>query len=357
MRYDKYGGYKKLQFDPGYFFRLGQAQGRDYLISPDGNGYRALGINHFHMIKSTSYDSIICNIKKWGFNAGCYQGPKWMWERIPYTQGINLVNTCSFFPEERFSFQDVFDSAYIINLKSRIKQIVEPQSDNKMLIGYFLTDIPVWTRSKYGLTWLGFFKSLDVGSPGGKVWSRWRSENPDSPEEDFLGIIARQVYFEGTKYIREYDKNHLIFSDRYSEDDIFEKVLVEALPFVDAIATQPSNQFHQEYYEKLYMICRKPIYVADHVSSFATEEHLVTLDQVTDNEKDYLDYYEPYICNVMSLPHIIGYNKCQYMDEIREGILKQGLIKANGKPYNYVKRIHNVNKKALKYAYGKSRTP
>ena len=80
-KFDSYGGNREIQGTVTGFFHLEEIDGRHFLITPEGNGYRALGINHFHMMASKDYDGAIRKIREWGFNAGCYQGPRWMWDR------------------------------------------------------------------------------------------------------------------------------------------------------------------------------------------------------------------------------------------------------------------------------------
>ena len=349
--YDKYGGFKKISREAAGYFTLGKFNEKHFLFTPEGNAYIAIGLNHFHTTKNTDYDAMISDLKSWGFNAGCYQGPRWMWNRFPYTKGINLLEIRSYVSEDKFGFQDVFSDGFLIDLEKRIKSIVQPQAENKMLIGYFLTDMPVWTKEKYGQTWISFFKTLDTNSPGGKTWKAWKAFNTDTDEQEFLGIIAHQLYSKGTALIKKYDPNHLIFSERFNESDLSDIVVGEALPFVDAIATQPAPKLNMAYFEKLYKNYKKPIYIADHVSSFAHHKHKKTMGQVAHNEASYFEFYENYVSSVLALPYIIGYKKCQYENEPRPGLLKQGLVNQSGKPYDYVSKLNEVHSKALLNAY------
>lgn len=350
--FDKYGGYRKMNQPSGGYFTLGTFNDRHFLFTPEGNAYFALGINHFHTTKNTDFDGIIRDLKSWGFNSGCYQGPKWMWERFPYTQGINLLENRSYVSKELFEFKDVFSEMFLKDLEEHIKKIVEPQSENKMLIAYFLTDMPVWTKEKFGVSWVGFYKQLEKNSPGAKKWEEWKTTHPANNENEFLGVIAKQLYSKGVEIIKKYDKNHLVFSERYNESDISIDVIKQTLPFVDGIATQPSSKLNINYFEELFRISQKPIYIADHVSSFRTEEYPETMGQVAYNEKDYFEFYQSYVQTVLSLPYIVGLNKCQYENEQRPTLLKQGLVKVNGEPYDYVEKLGEFHRKVLKKAYG-----
>jgi hypothetical protein len=354
MDYDAYGGNMAIKGKATGFFHLEEIKGRHFLITPEGYGYRALGINHFHKMTSTDYDEAIRNIKSWGFNAGCYQGPQWMWDRYPYTKGINLVPVCQWKPDHQFGFKDVFDPEVLSEMHDMIRGIVEPQKDNAMLIGYFLTDIPMWQRKRNGEDWISFYKSLPAESPGGQVWVEWKANNPGQKEGDFLAVIARQLYAKGHEFIRKFDTNHLILGDRYHEKvDMPEIVVREALPYIDAIAVQPTVQeFDAAMYDGYYKKYGKPIYIADHVSSFATAEFPKTMGQKAKDPDSYVAYYTRYVTAALSHPHIVGFNKCQYQDEIApSGILKQGILRRDGTPYSTVDGIKAANSKALKAAY------
>lgn len=356
--FDSYGGNKSLVGSATGFFHLEEWEGRHYLVTPEGHGYRALGINHFHMMTSRDYDGAIEKITGWNFNAGCYQGPRWMWNRFPHTKGITLVPTSPYKSDDQFGFRDVFDPAFHEELEENIRSIVEPQSENPFLIGYFWTDIGIWERDRKGESWLGFFRSLPAESPGGKVWKAWKANHSEADENEFLPLIARELYAKAHALIRKYDTNHLIFGDRWHEIDMPAAVVRESLPYVDAIAIQPtSREFNHEFFEKVHETCGKPIYIADHVSSFATEKFPITMGQAAKDPETYAAYYERYVTTALSQPYLVGYNKCQYQDQLPTtpgGMLKQGLLQGNDEPYSVVEAIGEANRKALELAYPKS---
>jgi hypothetical protein len=352
-KFDSYGGNREIQGTVTGFFHLEEIDGRHFLITPEGHGYRALGINHFHMMTSKDYDSVIRKIREWGFNAGCYQGPRWMWDRCPYTKGVNLVPTSPYRPDSYFGFRDVFDSEFLADLAEMIRNIVEPQRRNPFLIGYFWTDIGVWKRDRKGETWISFYRSLPADSAGGQIWRKWTAEHPDADEHEFLSVIAKQLFASANQMIRKFDENHLILGERWHEIDMPDHVVRASLPYVDAISVQPTSwEFNDQFFEKLYNDYGKPIYIADHVSSFATKEHPVTMGQAARTPEDYVAYYERYVTAALSRPYLIGYNKCQYQDQLLpDGMLKQGLLRRDGRPYAVVEGIGKANRKALELAY------
>jgi hypothetical protein len=352
--YDTYGGLKAIKAEATGYFYINETGGFHYLITPEGHGYRALGINHFRLKTTEDHDRAIRNIKDWGFNAGCYEGPRWMWKRYPYTQGMNLVPICEFKRGKDFAYKDVFDPEFLASLEADIRKIVEPQRENAMLIGYFWTDIPLWERKRDGKGWIAFYRQLPAESAGGKVWHAWKEEHPSARENDFLGVIAKQLYSHAYQYLRKYDQNHLLFGDRFHEKvDMPEEVVKEILPYVDALAVQPTiKEFDTAMYDAMYEKYGKPVYIADHVSSFATEEHPRTMGQTAKDPQTYVQYYERYMTTALNHPRVIGYNKCTYQDEMAPGgLLKQGILKRDGTAYETVDGIKAANLKALEQAY------
>lgn len=350
--YDAYGGRTDLRINQGNgFFQLGKINGKHFLVTPEGNAFRSIGLNHSHTLTSTDYDEITADMRRMGFNSGDYQGPTWQWNRIPFTKGVNLLEISSWLPESKFKFEDVFDPEFLLALENKIKGIVQPLANNKNLICYFFTDIPIWDREKYGSSWITFYKSLDSESAGGRKWSEWKASNPDAYEQDFVRIIARHLYAKASSLIRKYDSNHLLFGDRHLEYFSFESVLEESLPFIDGIAIQPKNFLNFERYDEVYSKYKKPIFLCDHVTSFATEQYPNTMGQVADNEEDYLEYYTWSVFNAMAKPYMVGYNKCQYQDEVSGTQLKQGLYKETGEAYGYTDSLYAVHSRALDTAY------
>jgi len=364
---DPYGGNLALTRKAKGFFRLDEIDGRHFLITPEGHPFRALGLNHFHMMKSRDYDRALQNLREWGFNSGGYQAPAWQRKRIPHTRGIHLVPNGSWRPAGQFAFRDVFASKFLSELEKNIRRVVEPSGENPLLVGYFWTDIPIWNRKRDGRTakgdplwgqdWISFYKSLPQDAAGRKVWEDWRSKNPEAAEKAFLAVIARQLYSNAHAITLKYDTNHLILGDRYLESDMPDHVVREALPYVDAIAIQPTKKtFDAQSFAGLAQRHGKPIYISDHVSSFRTTEHPNTVGQAAADPESYVAYYTKYVTSALSHPSVIGYNKCQYQDELLSSdFLKQGMLRIDGTPRSIVDGIRAANRQALEAAYSRQR--
>ena len=60
--------------------------------------------------------------------------------------------------------------------------------------------------------------------------------------------------------------------------------------------------------------------------------------------------HRKYLADALAKPYILGYHRCQYVDRFkdRKGVLKQGLLKSDGTPYEtLVKTVTENNKLAL----------
>lgn len=360
---DPCGGHPGLTREATGFFRLEEIGGRHYLITPEGHPFRALGLNHFHMMKSHDFEGALGHLRDWGFNTGGYQAPPWQRNRIPHARGIHLVPTSSWLPAGRFGFRDVFDPQFLSGLERDIRGVVESSKEDPFLIGYFWTDIPAWGQKRAGgeakgdplsgQDWISFYKGLPEGAAGRKVWADWRGENPEADEKAFLAVIARQLYRNAHAMTRRFDTNHLILGDRYLETDMPEHVVREALPYIDAIAIQPTTPaFDAAFFTGIARRFGKPIYIADHVSSYRTEEHPDTMGQKATDPESYVAYYTRYVTSALSHPAVIGFNKCQYQDQlVSPDFLKQGMLQIDGTPRSIVDGIGTANRQALQSAY------
>jgi GH35 family endo-1,4-beta-xylanase len=377
-KYDKYGGLNSIKSEATGFFRLEQIEGRHYFITPEGHAFRSLGVNHFHQNiyqnrpegtkPDDIHDEVIQNLHNMGYNAGGYQGPEWMRERIPYSLGITDMLLSSYWRPrvsphpsfKAFTFEDVFDQAFLERLEEVITTVVDPVKDDSMLICYYFTDVPViananadgnaatlWAND--GKDWMDFYEALPEDAPGKIKYHKWRKKNPDSDKKEFLGLVARQLYSNAHRIIRKHDKNHLIFGTRYHERDMPEYVVKEALPFLDGITLELRTQeFDSAFFDEVYKKYGKPIYLGDNITG--AHQRIATY-----GPKEHLDYYERHLSSAMAHPHIVGYNRCQYQDAprmMKPSEVKEGLLDVYGKYHDGIMpRLREINKNALKIGY------
>ncbi len=342
---------------PEKVFQLAEIDGRNYLIKPNGERFRSLGINHLGSATGKP-DDIIQQLRNWGFNAGGSYNPDWLMEVFPHPQAVNLLQTSSYRQGKSFYYEDVFDPEFQKKTEEKIKAICLEYRSWPHLIGYYWTDYPIWARRKRDQpSWIEFFQSLPQDAPGRQAWQAWRSENPNAPEDDFLGEIAKTLYATAYRSFKKHDPQRLILGDRYRESDMPEAVIRAALPYIDIISLQPTTrEFDPTFYHELYNRYGKPIYISDHVGGFSTPEYPKTISRWThDTPEEYVDYYETFVTAALSHPRLIGYTRCQFQSiprANRPDTQKQGLLRMDGTPYEIVDRVAEANKKALAKAMG-----
>jgi hypothetical protein len=113
------------------------------------------------------------------------------------------------------------------------------------------------------------------------------------------------------------------------------EVIEEAAKVVDVISVQPyEGKFSEAKYDEWHKLTGKPLVISDWNLSFPTPEHSVTMWPQFKTPSEAATAYEAYLRAAFAKPYILGYFKCQYVDQVLPtGMLKQGLLQTDGKPY------------------------
>jgi hypothetical protein len=82
--------------------------------------------------------------------------------------------------------------------------------------------------------------------------------------------------------------------------------------------------------------------ICDHNVSFTTPEHSKVMWTSKPDAASAGRALGAYMAKGFSKSYLIGYSKCQYIDRMSGGQLKQGLIQTNGKPQQGVNLIENI---------------
>ncbi len=389
-------------------FTLEQADGRWWLMTPDGSRFISLGLNHVsaiaredtHEVFNRQYagnwqkvaDKAVTDLTNWGFNTTGYDCPRQMWDKLPFVAEVYLANVSYWMPQEMFSYPDVFAPAYQEHIRLKVKQVCHAARNNPNLLGYHWTDTPQWdiqkARKKRGTDWVSAIRAMDSSSPGKLRYVQFLKEryvnNPirftktygiDTKSFDelaandfarldifrpqvyrddaeFLALIARRYYSLAAQATREHDPEHLILADRYLAGDHPELVLKEALPYIDVLSLQPWRvSFNAELFDKLHKLTGKPILIGDHQSSFYTDAYPKTMWLQLPDEAAAAEAYARYLHDAFAKPYLIGYHRCQYIDrfDTRLGVLKQGLLREDQSPYEVlVEAVRRTNRAVLR---------
>jgi hypothetical protein len=291
---------------------------------------------------------------------------------------------------------DLFDESARRLLAARIAGYVEPAKNSKNLIGYLYVDLPLWWNlpsRKKGNDWAIAYRKLPAGTPGKAQYvdfllarhksveainraygtsvtdragllaeSAWANAKSDAPavmndNKAFVKIVARQYYQVCHDEIRKLDPHHLIFGDRYAGTDLrlLEDVIKEAAPYVDGVAIQPfdRDRYSAALYDRVAKITGKPILLCDFAVNFATPQYPYGMWGSWPTEDKAADVWAQYLKDAFSQPYVVGIHRCEYIDLPREKVLKQGLIRQDGRPYvRTVQRYAQIHKELYERMYG-----
>jgi hypothetical protein len=248
------------QAEPDGFYRLGQKDGRTWLVTPEGKPFFSIGFNHIdptalrypeniHLWKKkygNSIDrwlqeSVRPNLTAWGFNSvgntvemasngptNHRQSRRFTYEEyqslgLPYFHQLDFADFHHWDAQHRLP--DFFTPEFEDWCDHVAREFCVPMADDPKLIGYFYMDCPGWVHTHPHSRWRGAmydFRKLET--------ERGRKE---------LFDLATRYYQVTHDAIRRYDKHHLIFGDRYEgRGRMAKEVLMAAKPYVDALSFQ-----------------------------------------------------------------------------------------------------------------------
>jgi len=274
--YDKFGGWQGLAFGGTGFFRVEKAD-RWWLVTPEGNAFLSLGVNHIHpdllfqeynreywadqlgyrevpyshkgFEASPAYGKWLAMVEedlgKWGFNTigglsminRCPTG-------IPYTMCVRFVDNCHWMKAEDISFPDAFSQDFANKCREIAKKQCAPRRDDPYLVGYFYSDTPILTcrgaHAKEGLlyydnpreevlTWPRAIAALPAGAPGKQTYVEFMRGRYHGRIRDF-----NAVYGTSLKSFRELLSGSLPSSparheQAHSDEKAFLKEILEKL--------------------------------------------------------------------------------------------------------------------------------
>jgi hypothetical protein len=315
---------------------LGERDGRRCLLTPEGKAFMMLGISHVDGAfakgedKAARMDAIERQLRGWGFNtvpAGEF------WERFPFIVPLDrLVG------DQQNRFEDVFDPAFKTRLREKIAAACARTKNNPNCIGYWWTDIPPWPlvpmMNKRDKNWVEFIRDLPATAPGRRRYEAFLKSGGPHQDIDFLRLIARELYTDTAAIFEELDPERLIFGERYNTFNVPREVLEEAAKVVDVISVQPYEaKFNAAKYDEWHALTGKPMVISDWNLSFPTPEHKVTMWPQFATPAEAAAAYETYLRAAFAKPYLLGYFKCQYVDQVLPtGMLKEGLLETRQGP-------------------------
>jgi hypothetical protein len=269
--FDRYGGWKAVRFTAGGFFRIHFDGQRWWLVTPEGNAFLSIGVNHItpygDAIRRTGVQPYHQNVlarhkdiatwtaftrdrlRAWGFNTlGCWSGGEI--RDTPRTVGLNFA-AGSGGDWLMGGLPDFFSPAFV-NHAAKLAESCKAQKDDPWLVGYFLDNELAWSPDWRPVkTLFDRYASLPAKAPGKQAWCRLLKEHyttceafnaawapsiqtwDDLPkvkgltprpgqadatrrDRDAFSLVAARQYFQTcTRAIRAVDPNHLILGCRF----------------------------------------------------------------------------------------------------------------------------------------------
>jgi len=310
-----------------------------------------------------------------------------------YVRLLGFLNISAWMQPDRINFPDVFTTEWKEGCESFLKEQydIENIKDDPELLGYWFAPIPIHTKRDAAemkgdmfwdyprpevLTWQETLKISEANTPAKEVFvdlmkERYRgniarfnrvygtsctgfedinqlSSELLSPargyeasldDEAFFRLIIKEYYSSICEIIRKYDQNHLILGDRYNGNTGPSiAALLEARNWVDVIMTHHWGYFRdiKDNLEMMHKLTGKPILIGDSCFSLPYPEMPNPFGPHVESSAERGRMYRQFAENVFSLPYIIGWNWCGYIDNLEEwekGTQHSGIKNAYGENY------------------------
>lgn len=310
--YDQYGGWTGKKLTRTGFFHVEHDGKRWWFVTPEGNAFLSFGINHYH----AGWWSQDYNREHWNKVFGAKQVGDQNWGKgfrkvakadmqrlgintlgwhtdaptltdqpygavVPYLRSYKPVVLDHYLKPKAEAFVDVFSSEFEELCKKTAREVAAPYVDDQMLLGYCMSDCPIFTDYDISLmggttSWSRILRNLSADAPGKQAYvayvrnrykdiaafnkaynssfASWDSllkaegwRRNASPANEFEGadnmaftLLCVDRYYSVSKAaLREVDPNHLFLGDKLNGNtDNLEKVLEVAAKYADVIVYQ-----------------------------------------------------------------------------------------------------------------------
>ncbi len=419
---DRFGGWTGRKFEPTGFFRV-EKDDRWWLVTPEGNAFLSFGINHLYPdLWKQAYNSeawkkrlgleelkgptFFAALRSWflrtcqqyGFNTvGVHtylpvvNTPH---PALPYMQPIHFVDIPHWKTEIPDSnFIDVFSSEFEQHCDRLAKEIVVPVRDDRYLLGYALTDCPLFTeedcrerpdviggaRRKARIGWPRRLRNLSADAPGKRAYVQtirdlyrgqvsdfnatygtrfdsfdalaaaedWRPHtqlsngNETRDNVEFLKRVVFRYYKTARDAIRRYDSNHLFVGDKINANtDTLDTVLPVTSQFTDIVFYQMYARYEVQKpgLDRWSKITDKPFINGDSAFTMITDTMPRPYGPVADNLQQRADWTDEFFRNAFARAEFVGWHYCGLIDASNLVPRKQdrqhsGLLDGYGEPY------------------------
>jgi hypothetical protein len=306
-----------------------------------------------------------------GWNTlGCHS-PQVYYPRsfLPYVCSVRFVDICHYMTPKEEDFLDVFSDEFVTHCDRRARDIVAPRAGDPFLLGYSMTDCPIWTdtdaaphgnnvygRERIGLpTWPRILRNLGPNSPGKAAYvetmrvlygdgieafnrcygtafesfggllgtTSWRLEtDPNNQGEKrdnhaFLTKVVDKCYEVETTAIRTYDGNHMILGDKLNGNtDLADSQILTAAKHSDLIFYQYYAFWEDQeaLLDRFAQLTDKAIFHGDSCCSVPQEHLPDPYGPHCSDEAERVERAQEMLQNAFARPDFVGWNWCGWMD-------------------------------------------
>ncbi|NKB66144.1 MAG: hypothetical protein GKR89_03700 [Candidatus Latescibacteria bacterium] len=425
---DQFGGWTGKKFEATGFFRV-EKDGRWWLVSPEGNAFLSFGINHLHAefwrqdynrqawqqrlgLSDLHSDQFEPALKAW-FLETCRQyrfntvgvhtdlrvvnTPR---PSMPYMQPIDFVDIPHWKAEVPDSnFKDVFAAEFAAHCKQLAHKIALPAKDDPLLLGYAMTDCPLFTEEdcrerpdviggavRQGrIGWPRRLRNLGSAAAGKRAYvetvhalysgqigdfnatygtqfdsfdgleaaENWRlhtdlaNGNETRDNIEFLKKVVGQYYQTALEAIRQYDPNHLFVGDKLNGNtDQLDTLLPVTSRFTDMVFYQMYGQYEvqESGLDRWSKMAAMPIINGDSAFTMITDTMPRPYGPVADNLEQRAAWTAEFFRNAFARPEFVGWHYCGLIDAPNLIPRKQdrqhsGLLDGYGEPYALLNEV------------------
>ena len=392
---DRFGGWLRYRFRASGFFRLEKA-GRWWLVTPDGNAFLSFGVNHVapHLLRQEANqafwlrkfsagdlrdlawmqgyrDKVRRDLAAFGFNTlGTHSSTRFYEPGFaPYIHETRFVDIPHWMEPAEKDFLDVFSTQFEEHCDGRARDQCRQRAKDPHLIGYSLTDCPIFTdldaapreNSVYGAkrpglpTWPRVLRNLAAEHAGKNVYietvrqiyggdiaafnsayrtgfgsfdalagaSGWRPRtdpaNPDETRDNhrFLTRVVERYYQVATRSIRRYDRNHLILGDKLNGNtDTPDSIIGLAGRYMDVIYYQTFGAYAEQkpHLDRWARVTRKPFFNGDSSYSVPTPEMPDPYGPHCKDQQERARRSLEFAESAFARPDFVGWSHCGWMD-------------------------------------------
>jgi len=380
---DEFGGIKGVHRAATGFFRTTKADGRWWLVDPNGFVFISTGANRVRLESSRTtrgsddYQDVALRIhgSKRAWAAAAVQSlQEWRFntlgadsDRATWGQGmvfiVNLRLTEAVQSRETLSFPDIFDQNFERGVRRVALRTCKLLADEPWLLGY-VTDNPLcWGSDEENLqTLLGRFLGLGDNTPGRRailafLKSRYLnvqelnlawgtdyasfaeigrtpqvgSHIPRHDVDGFQKLVAQEYFRIVHDAIRSADAHHLILGPRF-KGIVPIPVLQAVGEYLDIIsvdhygASPPAAQLRE-----IHRVTSLPVLISDFGFAVSDTRPIRREAYPSSSEADVAAKYQQYFTALIPLPMVVGCHWHSYVDEHEitasgEPVTKIGLV-------------------------------